>query len=134
MELRDYYHRNKMPEYKSQRNRVTEQVRDAKRDYFNSLLQYERDTKHIWRAINVITNKKANRQNIIPLAPDELNSYFLTNPPNLANSKYGEYNGNFDIPKLLKDFYNNVALLTKMRHYIKVRSNQKLIQINVQLQ
>ena len=104
MELRDYYHRNKMPEYKSQRNRVTEQVRDAKREYFNNLLQYERDTKHIWRAINVITNKKANRQNIIPLAPDELNSYFLTNPPNLANSKYGEYNGNFDIPKLLKDF------------------------------
>ena len=104
MELRDYYHKNKMPEYKSQRNRVTQQVRDAKKEYFNSLLQHEKDTKHIWRAINIITNKKSNRQNIIPLAPDTLNSYFLSNPSNLANSKYGEYNDDFCIPTFLKEF------------------------------
>ena len=104
MELREYYKRNKMVEYKSQRNRVTDLIRDAKRDYFNSLLQHEKNTKHIWRAINVITNKKKTQQNIIPLSPDTLNSHFLAHPPNLANSEYGEFSNDFTNTDILQQF------------------------------
>ena len=95
MELRDYYKKNKMVQYKSKRNCVTDLIRDAKRDYFNSLLQHEKNTKHIWRAINVITNKKKSQQNAIPLSPDTLNSHFLTNPSNLASAQYGEFDDMF---------------------------------------
>lgn len=104
MELRDYYKRNKMDQYKSQRNRVTDQIRDAKRNYFNSLLQHENNTKHIWRAINVITNKKKNQQNIIPLVPDTLNSHFLETPPGLVNSEFGEFSDDFIVSDTLKQF------------------------------
>ena len=104
MELRDYYKRNKMSQYKRQRNRVTDLIRDAKRNYFNSLLQHEKNTKHIWRAINVITNKKKSQQNIIPLTPDTLNSHFLAIPPGLANSEYGEFSNDFIIEDTLQQF------------------------------
>ena len=104
MELRDYFKRNKMVEYYSQRNRVTQQVRDARRDHFKSLLQHERNTRNIWRAINGVTNKNKSRQHVIPLTPDVLNSFFLSNPSNLTNSQYGEYNNDFSIPESLKHF------------------------------
>ena len=64
MDLRDYYKKNKMTElFKRQRNRVTQLVRNSKREYFNSLLKQKNDTKQIWNAINEMTNKKKAKTN-----------------------------------------------------------------------
>ena len=78
MELHDFYQHNKMDVlYRSQRNLVTQLLRDAQKGYFNSLLQQQKDTKHIWRALNEMTNKNKvrNNQNIYPSTPNSLNNY-----------------------------------------------------------
>ena len=107
MDLRDYYKKNKMTElFKRQRNRVTQLVRNSKREYFNSLLKQKNDTKQIWNAINEMTNKKKAKTNKkkSPLSPDSLNEHFLAYTSDLINSTYNQSTEAYIPSELLEQF------------------------------
>ena len=79
MHLRDQYKKKKNTiDFKQQRNRVNEMVRNAKKDYFNKLIQNNKDTATIWKAINKLTNptRKASKSLKIDINPDTINDFF----------------------------------------------------------
>jgi len=67
-------------EYKRQRNKVLELQRQAKKTYFNSLIENSKNTATIWRAMNEILNKskKPNTLQVTNVSPDEYNNHFLS--------------------------------------------------------
>ena len=44
-------------DFKKQRNKVKSLVRSAKKSYFDKLIELDKSTTTIWKAINEITNK-----------------------------------------------------------------------------
>ena len=70
---------NKSEDYKKQRNRVKSLVLAAKKFYFDKLIESDRSTAMIWKAISEITNKSRQKPNISPTAssPDSLNLHFF---------------------------------------------------------
>lgn len=70
----------KTSEFKKQRNKVNRMQTNAKRDYFNSLLEKNKDTATIWRAMNEIIDKRKKPGNSqkTDLSPDEFNEHFLS--------------------------------------------------------
>jgi hypothetical protein len=89
MKLRDKLKKEKnFVEYKKQRNRVSQMVKDAKQVHLEKLIGDNCDTVHIWRAINEITqkSKRSSPSENITISPDEFNKHFLSvinfvNPP-----------------------------------------------------
>ncbi|MCB4759108.1 MAG: hypothetical protein LGB58_00005 [Sulfurovum sp.] len=79
---------NKFEDYKKQRNRVKSLVRSAKKSYFDKLIESDRSTATIWKAINEITNKSRQKPKISPTdsSPDSLNLHLLTLAEKLARS------------------------------------------------
>ena len=47
-------------EYKRERNRVTSLIQAEKKKYFKNLIAKKKDSKTIWKAIHLLTNKNAN--------------------------------------------------------------------------
>ena len=80
MKVRDKFKKNKQfEEYKKQRNAISEMVKLAKKEYFDKMIGENRDTAHLWRAVNEIANKSKRYQHSqINASPDELNQHFCS--------------------------------------------------------
>ena len=70
----------KWDDYKKQRNKVTSIQRQAKKVYFQNLISSstKKDSKSIWKAINMLTNKSHNKiyTSCEQLSADNLNKHF----------------------------------------------------------
>ena len=60
-------------------SKVTNLVRAAKREYFQKLINHNKDTSSLWRAMNEITHKSLNKAASceIKCSPNSLNDFFL---------------------------------------------------------
>jgi hypothetical protein len=65
-------------DYKAQRNRVTAMKRAKMKTFFNKMVECNKNTKQIWKAINQLTNKSRQPQPTISLSPQTLNEHFTT--------------------------------------------------------
>ena len=64
MAVRDRLKKEKrFEDFKKQRNKVKSLVRAAKKSYFDKLIELDKSTSTIWKAINEITNKSHNNNN-----------------------------------------------------------------------
>lgn len=65
-------------QFKRQRNKVNSLKRRSKRQYFQKLLVSTNDSRNIWKAINILSNKNAskNQQSIRDISPEDLNNHF----------------------------------------------------------
>ena len=106
MAIRDRLKKGKQFEdFKKQRNRVKSLVRSAKKSYFDKLIESDKSTSTIWKAINEITNKSHRKSNnATPTnSPNSFNSHFLSLARTLA-----QFNGyvadNFVCTTLLGQF------------------------------
>ena len=65
-------------EFKKQRNLVNYLKRASKKKYFQDLVSSKSDSKSIWKALNQLTNKKAETKRVSfkDLSPDKLNAHF----------------------------------------------------------
>ena len=78
-------------DYKKMRNKVKNLVRDAKREYFNKLVENNTNTKQLWTAINELTRgPKSKISTSIPqsLSAETFNNYFLSSASNLASENH----------------------------------------------
>ena len=80
MNLRDTYKKNKDGKnYKITKNQVSGMVDKAKEAYFEKLIQDQKDTATLWRAINTLTNKsKKKTSTSTSVSPGEFNQHFLS--------------------------------------------------------
>ena len=105
MSLRDFYKENKMKaQYKQQRNKVRDMVRDAKKDYFNKLISDKKDIASIWRAINEVVHnsRKGSQKSTVKISPNDFNDHFLSLPEKLLSSAQGVVEDNhYECPTLL---------------------------------
>ena len=112
MSTRDRLRRcGKVDEFKKMRNKVTSLVRQAKRNYFQKLINEDQSTSTLWKAINALTKgSQRNSKDSIPsnITAEALNKHFLT-----AVSTLIEENGNSEncqtymCPEGLSDFCKN---------------------------
>ncbi|WP_293703422.1 hypothetical protein, partial [Thiolapillus sp.] len=89
MAIRDRLKKEKkFDDFKKQRNRVKSLVRSAKKAYFDKLVETDKSTSTIWKAINEITNKSNRKTNSTtpPISPNLFNTHFLTLAETLAQS------------------------------------------------
>lgn len=65
-------------EFKKQRNKVTSLKRRSKKAYFQNLLINTKDSRQIWKAINILNNKEVSRSQklITEVTANELNHHF----------------------------------------------------------
>ena len=65
-------------EFKKQRNKVNSLKRRSKRQYIQKLLISTKDSRSIWKAINILTNKHTTKtqQVIKDILPDSMNNHF----------------------------------------------------------
>ena len=65
-------------QFKRQRNKVTSMKRKAKMNYIKQLVVSSKDSKQVWKAINILTNKRASRDNqtIRKTSAEKLNHHF----------------------------------------------------------
>ena len=81
MAERDSFKKDKkLVEYRSQRNKVNKLVRQAKKKYFNKLIEESKSIKTVWSAINEILNKSKNKSSSPAsyFEPEEFNNFFLS--------------------------------------------------------
>ena len=65
-------------EYKKQRNRVTQLIRDSKKEYFNKMINNNTDVASLWKAINNITKtSKKKYRSSSQLPPNTFNNHFI---------------------------------------------------------
>ena len=106
MALRSYYNNNNMKEkFKMQRNKVVSMVNNAKRDYFNKMIDDKKDTRSIWKAYNEFSNVKSNtKTQPIDLCPDVINDFFLNISETILTDRNIESSTKYQCPTTLKDF------------------------------
>ena len=112
MAVRDRRKKEKgFEDFKKQRNKVKSLVRSAKKSYFDKLIELDKSTSTIWKAINEITNKshKGTNSSTTTISPNIFNSHFLTLAETLAQSS-GFTSDNFACSKSLRDFCNKIFL------------------------
>ena len=99
--------KNRFEDLKKQRNKVKSLVRSAKKSFFDKLIELDKSTSTIWKAINEITNKSHKKTNssATTISPNIFNSHFLTLAKTLAQSS-GFTSDNFACSKSLRDFCN----------------------------
>ena len=70
---------NKFDDFKKQRNRVKSLVRSAKKAYFDKLVETDKSTSTIWKAINGITNKSNRKTNSTtpPISSNLFDTHFF---------------------------------------------------------
>ena len=61
--------KKRFEDFKKQRNKVKSLVRSAKKSYFDKLIELDKSTTTIWKAINEITNKSFKKIQIKKTAP-----------------------------------------------------------------
>ena len=65
-------------EFRMQRNKVVSMVNNARKDYFNKMIDDKKDTRSIWKAYNEFTNvKSSSKTQPINISPDVINDFFL---------------------------------------------------------
>ena len=108
MTIRDKLKKKKhFDEYRKQRNKVTNLVRQAKRNYFQKLLSQNNYVSQIWRAMNEFTNKSRSRKiiNRIIFNADQLNDYFSSVAESiLIENNASNTNRKYTIPNDLHQF------------------------------
>ena len=115
MAVRDRLKKEKrFEDFKKQRNKVKSLVRSAKKSFFDKLIELDKRTSTIWKAINEITNKshkktKKTNSSTTTISPNIFNSHFLTLAETLAQSS-GFTSDNFACSKSLRDFCNKIFL------------------------
>ena len=87
MKIRDSLKkRNKLADFRQQRNKVKSLIRRSKKDYFQSLIKNKSNPVLIWKAIKTLANSNLpNKQTDI--SPDTFNQYFTNVANNLINSR-----------------------------------------------
>ena len=90
MSLRDKFKKNKdYTKFKQQRTHVKFLVRQAKKNYFNTILKSNtNNVSSIWKAINSLNNKSFKKQPSASnsFSPNEFNDHFLSIANNLLDS------------------------------------------------
>ena len=111
MFTRDTFKKQKnFEEYKKARNRVTNLVRQAKRNYFQKLAGSQKDVSAMWRAVNTLTRHKRQANTKFPsqLTPDILNDFFVSVAPKTLEKLQCTHNDEtmYEIPDQLKTCCN----------------------------
>lgn len=74
-------------EYKKQRNKIKNMVRDSKRAFFNKLVETSKDTSKLWRAMNFLIKGQKSADIPSHLSPDTFNHHFLSIADSLLQSR-----------------------------------------------
>ena len=107
MKHRDRLKRDKkFEDYKKQRNKVTSLVRAAKKAYFAKLINDNKDTASLWRAMTEITHKSRNKAKTaeIKCSPNVFNNHFLSLTDAILKSADTSTSSDYKIPASLKKF------------------------------
>ena len=96
----------KFEDYKRQRNKVTNHVRAAKKAYFQKLVNHNKDTSSLWRAMIEITHKSRNKSvsGEIKGSPDSFNEHFLSISESIFKSANNSFCEGYEISPLLEQF------------------------------
>ena len=96
----------KVEDYKKQRNKVANLVRAVKRAYFEKLINHNKDTSSLWRAMNEITHKSRNKPASceIKCSSNSLNKHFLSFSASILKSTDNSSCKNYEISQFLKKF------------------------------
>ena len=91
---------------KTIKNKVTNLVRAAKRAYFEKLINHNKDTSSLWRAVNEITHKSRNKAASceIKRSPNSLNEHFLSFSETVLKSTDNTSCKDYEISPFLKKF------------------------------
>ena len=130
MEVRDQHKINKnIPEFKKQRNKVSSMIIEAKREYFNKLINDQKDTASIWRAMNEFSKaKKGTKSQPINLCPNDINNFFLNISETLLEKSTIESSTNYECPKLLINFCKDKTQNSTFKiPYLSISEVEKLI-------
>ena len=73
--------------YKKLRNKVTEAVRQTKKQQAKESIDRDKTIMNVWRVMNEITGKSRGSPNKINFSPEELNDYFLSLAKTLQGPK-----------------------------------------------
>ena len=94
-------HSGTRSEFKKQRNKVNSMIRKSKMTYFRNLVTSTKDSRQIWRAINMLTNKHiAKSQKVITeITPDQFNDHFANIASKVISKDSSEEN---DLSQLLQ--------------------------------
>jgi len=97
---------NKKRSLKTIKNKVTNLVRAAKRAYFEKLINHNKDTSSLWRAVNEITHKSRNKAVSceIKRSPKTLNEHFLSFSESVLKSTDNSSCKDYEISPFLKKF------------------------------
>ena len=109
IETRNYLKQfGSITQFKMQRNKVNSLKRRSKRQYFQKLLVSSKDSRNIWKAINILTNKHAtkNQQIIKDILPEDLNNHFA----NIAERTIVNNRTNDNTFDHMKEFVKNKAI------------------------
>ena len=91
-------------EFRKQRNKVTSMIRKSRKKYFQNIINSNsgKDSKSVWKAINLLTKKNAFKNSNFPknVSIDELNDHFVNIPQKTVTNSRTEEN---NLEKL-KDF------------------------------
>ena len=106
MALRSFYNNNNMKkEFRMQRNKVVSMVNNARKDYFNKMIDDKKDTRSIWKAYNEFTNvKSSSKTQPINICPDVINDFFLNLSETILTKKNIELSKTYQCPSTLKEF------------------------------
>ncbi|WP_419598339.1 reverse transcriptase domain-containing protein [Thiolapillus sp.] len=96
----------KFEDYKRQRNKVTNLVRAAKKAYFEKLINHNKDTSSLWRAMNEITHKSRNKSVSCEIkgSPNSFNEHFLSVSESILKSADNSFCEVYEISPLLEQF------------------------------
>ena len=106
MELRTFFNNNNMKtEYKQQRNKVTQMVKNARKGRINNMINDKKDTRSIWRAYNEFSNIKSNQKSQpIKICPDIINDFFLNLSETILTKRNIESSKKYQCPATLKEY------------------------------
>ena len=84
---------NVFPEYKKLRNKVTNLVRKAKKEYFQKLLERDNNIASVWRALGVFTKGYRSTPADVPrnLTANAFNNHFLSVSKSLTEPRKNVY-------------------------------------------
>ena len=130
MELRDLYkQQHLLKEYRKQRNKVSNMVTNAKKEFFNKLITDKKDTGSLWRAMNVLNNpNKGNKSQPINICPNTINDFFLNLTDTILSHRNIQSSKTYECPTVLKNHCKNKIPSSNFEiPYLSVHEVGKLI-------
>ena len=113
-------------QFREQRNKVNSMKRKSKRIYFQNLLSTSKDSRQIWKAVNILCNKHASKSKQISseLSANELNNHFS----NIANNIITNDQPSENTLSELKSYVN-----TKSVHYNACLQTMTVLEVSKSL-